>query len=362
MPVRGVACVRGLIPLEEHYKCMTEQNGPPCGISPTILQMITEHDAERIRENVVFSPSSISSCHRQHTLSSKNDWFIPVKNAYKSTRGSIFHQGLGQEPAYPGVLGVVRELRMGAQIDTAYGEKTFHGKPDEVVLLNVDTELLPLGVLNWHRLHVKITDYKTRGDVGHDLVAADRRHVVQINQYAWLVKKFLPQWLTRLNEVGWAEVSEKEAREYGHLYLNGGIIPPRIDEVIVDELSIEYLDMSKARAFSSRGFLYAEGKMVTDLVGGRYVRRKPVEYEELELEPIYQFKDKYIEGMIRKGIEAQIESDTLLARPMYGDDARLMCGGCGVRQVCYELGRQEGYGMEDQRPYVNVNIATTNPS
>ncbi len=362
MPIKGVACVRGVIPMAEHYRCMTEQNGPPCGLSPTILQMITEHDVERKQEGVVFSPSSISSCHRQSALSRDNDYYIPVKKAYLPTRGTIFHQGLGQEPAYPGVLGVIRELRMGTQIDTAYGEQTFKGKPDEVVLLSVErVESTNKYLLGSNILHVKLTDYKTRSDIGHDLVAADRRHVIQINQYAWLVKRFLPGYL---NQVFGSIIPPLDGNGQvvleQHLFMGSRDRLPHIDEVVIDELSIEYLDMSKSRIFSSKGFLYTEGKMVTDMMGGRSVRRKPAEYEELELEPLHQFKDRYVEGIIRKGIEAQIEAGTLLAPPLTGDDARLMCGGCAVRQVCYDLGRQEGYDMLDQRPYVNANA--TSPS
>jgi hypothetical protein len=195
-----------------------------------------------------------------------------------------------------------------------------------------------------------VVDYKTRGEIGHDLVVADPRHVVQINQYGWLVKKFLPGWLNRV--IGYEQGVWLE-QSVGHLFTTAQAIP-HIDEVVVDELSIVYMDMSRTRTFSSLGFLYDQGRMISDYVDGRYVRRKPVEYEELELEPIHAFEDRYTEGMIRRGIEDQIDGETTLAHPLYGEDARLMCGGCGVKQACYDLGRQEGYSMEDQIRYASI--------
>jgi hypothetical protein len=358
MPLRGVRCIRGTIDLAEHMRCMVESTGPPCGVEPSILQMILRPNAEREAGEVIFSPSSISSCHRRTALGKDEDYYLDIRQGYKMVRGSIFHQGLGQEPAYPGVLGVVRELRMGSLINTKYGEKTFHGKPDAVVLLRTTSiehlawtegggEMHDLERSMKTTLHVKLVDYKTRGEIGHDLVEADPRHVIQINEYAWLVRRFLPGWLNQVLSTWPSDYQE-------HLFMEEGTLLPLIDEVVVDELSIVYLDMSRSRTFSSLGFLYDQGKMISDYIDGRYVRRKPVEYEELELEIIHMFQDPYIGGKIRRGVEGQIEAETMLAPPLTGSDARLMCGGCEVKQACYELGRQEGYSMEDQIRYASI--------
>src|SRR5260221_1166138 len=202
--LRGVKCIRGYIEMDEHMRCQAQEAGPPCLISPTILQKIVQPNQERIDAGVIFSPSSIASCHRQSVLSKDNDYYVDVRQGYKATRGTIFHQGLSKEPAYPGTLGVVRELRMKASINTRYGEQVFHGQPDEVVLLGVTEQkiLAPneQQVVGWtgetrNILHVKLVDYKTKSEVGHDLISSDPRNVHQINEYAWLVTKFLPDYL-----------------------------------------------------------------------------------------------------------------------------------------------------------------------
>lgn len=339
--LKGVKCVLGHKSMEFHEACMRSGLGPPCGIPPTLLQIITRPNKEREEAGVIFSPSSLSACHRQSSLTVEHDWYIDVKQAYKQARGTIFHAGLANEPPPPGTLGVVRELRMQAPISTEHGEQILWGMPDEVVLLGVEQVdgHYPLK----HRLHVKITDYKTRTEVGHDLISADKRHVTQINEYAWLVARFLPGWLDMWDKglLTWEDAER--------LALNAGVWPRNIDEVIVDELSIVYLDMSRTRTFTSLGFLYDEGKMLGDKIDGKWVRRKPVEHEELELAPIEQMKDEVVEGLIRRGIERQIEAQTMLAPPLTDDeDVRLLCRSCPVRAVCIDVGKREGYNMELQ--------------
>lgn len=332
--LKGVRCVRGSISMEEHELCMIEQPGPPCGIEPSILQLITRPSLERERDNVVFSPSSISSCHRQSALKTDQDWYIDVKSSYKMVRGTIIHEGMGHEPAYPGVLGAVREKRMSAPINTAYGGQLFKGKPDLVVLNSVVD----------HVAHVKIVDYKTRSEIGHDLVSADYRYCIQINMYSWLASQFLPEWLNAYD----ASVDYKE-----HLFLNDGVSLPYIGSAVVDEISLVYLDMKQTRTFTNKAFLSTHGKMISDKVDGRWIRRKPVEYEELELEPLHLLNANYTRSIIRKGIEDQIVARTVLAPPLTGDDAKLMCRSCPVRQSCYSIGRREGYSMNDQEGYIS---------
>lgn len=354
--LKGVKCVLGYVGMEEHQRCMIDRPGPPCGVEPSILQMITRPNMERVREGVVFSPSSISACHRRETLVGQHDWYLDVEQGYKMVRGTIIHEGMGQEPPYPGVAGVVRELRMAAPINTKYGEQKFHGKPDLVVLLRVEGVPIPDEPVMepvphhetfhmHHRLYVKIVDYKTRGEIGHDLVRPDEKHVYQVNEYAWLVQQFLPFWLNA------RPVADEKVYE-DHLFLTEGVTLPHIDEVVVDELSISYMDMKRTRTFTSKGFLYDRGKMLSDKINGHWIRRNPPEYEELELEPIHQFKPAYVESIIRRGIEEQIEAQTMLAPPVTGEDAKIMCRSCPVRQACYDTGLREGYGMKDQEPYV----------
>jgi hypothetical protein len=240
---------------------------------------------------------------------------------------------------------------MNAPINTRYGVKTFHGKADLIVLNHIENIMgevaeKTVGIVK-RVLHTKIVDYKTVGEVGHALTSAYPKNVYQINMYAWLVEQFLAEWLN-MASLGLLEPEEAE-----HLKLNSGVQVPHIDEVIVDELSIQYMDMSRTRTFSSRGFLYTEGKMLGERGSdGRWHRFIPPIYEELELEPIHHFAPDYVVSLIRKGIEDQVAAEEVLAAPLTGDDARLMCSNCPVRQVCYDTGVREGYDMRDQMPYI----------
>src|SRR5260221_6833077 len=138
MSVRGVKCVLGYVDTETHLKCMVSRPGPPCLIPPTILQRITHHDGEREELGIEFSPSSLSNCHRKTVLSKDHDVYINVRDMYKPERGSIYHEGLSHDPPWPGILGVVRELRMNTSVSTKYGEQIFWGKPDLIVLSSVE--------------------------------------------------------------------------------------------------------------------------------------------------------------------------------------------------------------------------------
>lgn len=326
--LKGVKCILGTVSMEEHMKCMVDQPGPPCGIEPSVLQMITRPAFERAQEEVKFSPSSLSSCHRQEALKTGQDWYVDVKAAYKTVRGTIVHQGMGEEPAYPGILGVVREKRMAAPINTMYGQQVFKGKPDMVALLYMED----------HTLHIKVVDYKTKTEVSHDLVRADDRYVYQVNEYGWLASQFLPDWLN--------------AGAGPELRLNDGIVLPTIEGVVVDEVSIMYMDMAKTRTFTSSGYLSDRGKMLGDKINGKWRRRVPPEWDSLELEPIPLFDPSYTESLIVNGIENQIKASIELAEPVHGEDAKLMCRNCPVRQSCYHIGKRQGYDMSDQQPYV----------
>lgn len=355
MGLKGVRCVRGYVDMDEHYRCMREEPGPPCGIEPSMLQRMTETNLERVRERVIFSHSTINSCHRRTVLSHDHDWYLDVDNGYKTIRGSIVHDGLQFDGPYPGVLGVVREARMGRPIKVGEEEHTFHGKADLIVLLNIEMQFVytdtPNTVDNSNLkskavLHVKLVDYKTKSEVGHDLVEADPKHVYQINEYAWLVTGWLPGFLNENSHlVGSAYMDE-------HILLSEGVSLPYIDAVVVDELSIVYMDMKKPRTFSSSAVLYTKGKMKGTTINGRWRKSIPTEFEELELPPIHVFSDRTIERIIRKGIQDQLEAEKVLAPPIMGDDARIICQSCPVRQMCYDIGLSEGYSMEDQAPYV----------
>src|SRR5258708_349942 len=347
MPVKGVRCVLGYVLMEDHHKCMVERPGPPCLIPATILQRITRHDGEREELGIEFSPSSLSNCHRKTVLSRDHDVFINVRDMYKPERGSIYHSFAVHDPPWPGILGTIRELRMSAPISTKYGEQKFWGKADLIVLRQMDGGTL----------HIAIEDLKTKGEVGHERVEADHEHVRQINEYAWIVQKFLPSWLNKRYGVthdcqSQVTFTMEEAESYLHMNLNDNVELPHIDEVIVDELTIVYADMSRTRIFTSRGFLYDSGKMLGEKgEDGRWHRFDPPQHEELELAPIHMFATSFTESIIRKGIESRIEAKTLLAPPLTGDAARLQCRSCPVRGACIDIGLKEGRDMSEQEVY-----------
>lgn len=196
--------------------------------------------------------------------------------------------------AYPGAMNSFRELELETKVETRFGPQRFVSQPDLIVIS-------PFG--NALEYHVKVVDYKSTGEVGHDLTAARKEHVRQINMYAWLVRRALPAEL---------------------VYQYGDVKPVR---VIVDELEIFYCDMKKTRRFTSAGWLQAKGKMLT---------RSPRTYDELYLEPIQIYEDATVDAWIKAAIEKQIEGRTTLA-PVLGEDDNWKCFNCPVKAICDQL-------------------------
>lgn len=335
MAIIGFRCVLGDVPMEQHKKCML--GDAPCGYPATLLEQMGREKAERTDQGVVYSPSSISGCHRRYSLQKNHDWYVNPDQSYGQIRGNIIHAGLEKEPAPEGTVGVVRELRLHAPIQTRYGEKKFSGQIDEILLLRVEFDDRGSAVL-----HISLTDWKTKNDIPHSMVEADKRHVHQINDYAWLCLQVLALYLNN-----WEEMAPKEAK----LYLGKGVDKlPHIDRVVVDEFKIVYMSMNKERTFVSDKIGQAKGKLLGEKdAHGHWHAYVPHEHEPLELFPVRMFSPSYTESTIRHGIEIQVESEEVLAPPLEGEDAKLMCPGCGVREVCITLGEAQGYNMIHQR-------------
>jgi hypothetical protein len=340
MPLKGVKCVRGYIDMAEHERCMREETGPPCSISPTVLQLMTRHDTER--DGVVYSPSSLGNCHRRTILSRRHPWYADVAKTWAMTKGTIFHEGLAHEPPPAGALGVVRELRMSAPIKMGDGSvEPFKGKPDEIVLLSLDTHE------EWNEkddgereitsrqttLHVKLTDFKTKASLPPSFNEPYRDNVYQINSYAYLIEQFLPDWLN--SSLDGAEEGSVWRGGSDHLFMADGAVLPRIDKVVVDELSLVYMSMDTVRTFSSKGFLYTEGKSG----------------QQIELSPIQHFDRAFAVQKIREGIKRQQDGEVMLAPPLEADRSYIMCGSCAVRRQCIDTGLAEGYSMHNQLRY-----------
>lgn len=315
--------------MAEHKRCMLAE--APCGYSPTLLEQMTRPKLER--KGVVYSPSSLQGCHRQNSLKRGYDWYLNPDSAYQMLRGTIGHAGLAEEPAPEGSVGVIRELRLHAMVDTKFGPQQFSGQVDEILMNSVELD---------GTLHVSITDWKTKSEITHDLLEAEKRHVYQVNYYSWLVREALP-WVLE----DWVNRAPKEAR----MFLNATPMPD-VSSVVVDDINIQYLSMSKARRFSSVWLQTARGRIKGDYgEDGRWHQFKPREYEELELQLIKHLDHDYTAQLIKVGIESQIEGEQQLAAPLVADQAQVMCRNCSVRETCVDIGLAQGYDMKAQEAF-----------
>nr|WP_281278987.1 PD-(D/E)XK nuclease family protein [Thermosporothrix hazakensis] len=237
------------------------------------------------------SPTRVQGCARAKWLAVRK--FARYLNPYArwhSLRGTLSHSFFEAAPPSPGVLRAIKELRLSTEVETWYGTVRFSGKPDLIEVLE-DSD----------RIRVKITDWKSISDIPHTMCEAKKEHQDQINMYAWLTRRCLPEVLGR----------------------------PGVP-VDVDELEIVYFSMNRVRRFTSKGPLVGRGKQ-------RYPRSSG-EYEELELAPIELYPPEVIEGLIIWGVEEAIEareSDSP-PEPLSGVEARL-CDFCDLQRECVSL-------------------------
>lgn len=284
----GIRCVLGNVP---HPVCRDCSLSPlhPCEYPPDFLEAIrNEKDVERTE----FTPSTLLECDRRSVLSRTHDHYIDVDSAMNMFRGTIFHAGIDATTKYPEAVEVIREIRLKTMVDTCYGPQLFSGKADVVVVKEIRD-----GVA-----YCKVVDYKTKKSLDHSLTSADRKHQMQINMYAWLVRVAMRN----------------------HIYN-----PPRpVDNWYVDELEIVYLDMKKVRRFTSAGPLEARGKRTSI---------NPLTYETLQLEPINLLPGSTVGKWVASRIEEKIRAKEVLP-PILEGDAAWVCTYCAVRDRCMEVG------------------------
>lgn len=301
---KGVKCVRGLIPHSECRKCA---NDPlhPCALTPQLLESLREQHQELRPDE--FTPTRLIDCPRKAQLQLSQDWYLDVEKAWPALRGTIMHARLETLPRGPGYLGEVREVRLETTVETKYGPQIVKGKSDLIVVLDVDDSEVALQVVEETMtntgpvMRIKVVDYKSKGNVDHDLTRADRRHIMQINLYGWLASKALPKALNR----------------------------PEL-RVEVAELEIFYAGANKPRRFTSAGPLKADGKFIDRRLGT---------HEELILEAIPMRPLDSIEKWVIKRVEDVIEAREYLPPPLTGQEAEI-CQFCPVRQACEELARE----------------------
>lgn len=288
----GVKCVRGFI---KHAECRTCSTDPlhPCMLPTDILELMRQKDTDYHADPDRFSPTGLLDCSRKSVLVHRGNWYVDVEQAWPMTRGTLAHAVMEANPSYPGAVGVIREQHMETEIETRYGPQRFVGTPDLVVVQSLQPgEGITVA-------KVAIVDYKTTGEIKHDLTQARPDHVRQINMYALLVSRWLADHYTE---------------------------PLAVE---ITELSIVYLDFKKVRRFTSAGALVTRGKRVS---------RSPDTYAELELAPLHIFPQATVEAGIRRMIEAKLAArDTLPPAYDLDDENYWRCAYCPVRETCEDL-------------------------
>lgn len=296
----GVHCQRGKVTWDECKVCRLNPLRP-CHVTPDILQLMEKRPTTKRSYN--YTPSRLTGCDRQYILMRDDeDYYEDVQSSWPLVRGTMIHAILENSGEVAGYERTLREVRLQTTIqvdnreetieqgfnptDTSWvpGQEVFTGQPDLLLLTGN---------------RVKIIDYKTT-EIEHTLLSAYRSHVMQINMYAWLVKRCLPAILG-------------------------------VESVTIDELEILYLSQKKTRRFTSVGALKDRGKLLD---------RKSHTHEMLTLETIPLLQDEVTEAWIVKRIRERKQAEHILPEILTGEKAKL-CYGCPVKEKCYVLARVE---------------------
>ncbi len=294
MSYKGVQCDRAR---QLNRVAMTRQECNECVQKPDHLcpfngklLALLWGDGDREPERQTFSPTRLMGCPRAKYLDRNNypQYLDPYKK-WNALRGTMAHGFFEDAPLAPGVAFDITEERFETTIETAYGPQPFVGKPDLVEVLYYDEK----------KIVVKLTDWKSTKAVGHDFIEAKEDHQKQVNMYAYLLHKCLPEYLGR-----------------------AGL------EVIVDELEIVYFDMGRVRRFSSKCSVVDRGKMLTPRSSGRFA--------DLELSQMQQKDMDFMHDFIATLIEDAIDARDNLAPAYEGDKARL-CPYCPLYVACTDL-------------------------
>lgn len=284
MPQVGLHCIKGDVPHQDCRACAL-CSLHPCMLTPDLL--------ERLRETrgrgVVFSPTRLLGCHRRQVLERSVDYYSDVEDSYPLLRGNLIHQAM-ESTRYPGVEAVIREQQLWTTVQTCFGPQRFESTPDLIVVQRVES-----GVA-----HLKIVDYKSKNEIGHDLVAPLPDHVAQLNMYAWLVTRALPAVLG-------------------------------LDGVVVDEVELMYIGSNKPRRFTSAGPLQTRGKLLT---------RKPRTYATLTLAAVPLWPVLRTERGIVRHIERMLTPSETLP-PVLPEDKQWVCNYCPVAATCWATDKKE---------------------
>jgi hypothetical protein len=305
----GVICPRGRIKHEECARCALNPLRP-CHLTPDMLNELRT-DSHDIPEGT-YTPTMLLGCDRQEVLvgGAAGGSYTDVEGVWPFMRGSMVHARM-EIADYPGKY-IIREFRLTTTVETKYGSVNFGGKPDLLVINDVED-----GVA-----HIKVVDYKSTYEIGHDLIAAKDENMMQLNMYAWLVERSLADGADR----------------------HPTIMAEGFHTAKVVELEILYADMKRTRRFTSAGPLQARGKLIRKpetYEGDRELMvYRDKTYEVLTLQPIHLLPIDVTEAWIRQRIEEKIEAKQKLP-PVLPESRRWMCFNCPVNQVCAEIAQQE---------------------
>jgi CRISPR/Cas system-associated exonuclease Cas4 (RecB family) len=293
MSQKGVKCVRGYIP---HADCRACALKPlhPCMLSADMLEAMREPE-NPTDDPGDFTPSRLLGCDRRAGLELGGDTWLDIEADWPLTRGNMVHALMEKAPDVPNIMPPIREMRLSTMVHTKYGVNRFTGKPDLISVLRKEEDE-ESGVTTFY---AQIVDYKSTGKIEHGDTAPKRNHIMQVNIYAWLVRRELPK------------VLQKTAR------------------IVVEELEIIYVDMQKTRRFTSAGTLEAKGK--------RLNRTPPYEYETLTLEAVPMLSDEVVERWVVKHIESRIQATEEKLPPPLTGEAAWLCRFCPVYTLCHSL-------------------------
>lgn len=294
---KGVQCDRArklkrvAMTRQECDECV-QQPDHPCPFNGKMLTMMWG-DSDHQPSRQTFSPTRLMGCPRAKYLD-RNQYpqYLDPYKKWNALRGTMAHGFFENAPLAPGVEFEITEERLETTIETAYGPQTFVGKPDLVEVLYSDDA----------KIVVKLTDWKSTKEVGHDFIEAKEDHQKQVNMYAYLLAKALPEYLNR----------------------------PGL-EVIVSELEIVYFDMGKVRRFTTRCSVIDRGKMLTPRAAGRYAELELMQMKQKDLE----FMHDFIATLIEDAIEAR---DNLA--PAYTDEKARLCPYCPFVIECTALQKE----------------------
>lgn len=299
MQYAGVKCERSeqlgrpYVSRQECDECVQDP-AHPCPFNAKMLKTMWGDD-DNEPPALSLSPTRVLGCLRAKYFE-RADYqkILNPRKKWHAIRGSIAHKFFEEAGLSPGVLWELAEKRMTVELPTRYGPQKFSGKPDLIECLMEDGD----------QIWVKLTDWKSKRDIGHDFVAVSADHEKQVNMYSFLLQECLP-----------------------------GILKRPTLSVNVVELEIVYLTMNKVRRFTSAAALKDQGKLLRPY--------SAEQHEEIELIPVSLRSHEEMRERIIAWIEDTIEAQTKLYPPLEGEAARI-CSYCPFYSECGKLWKEQG--------------------